>query len=79
PEAALAGALGVRLGGPSVYFGQNVDKPWIGGEGTDPGALEYLRTVRLLYLVSFAAAGLTVGALAVSGYGLVGPLFGAGW
>jgi adenosylcobinamide-phosphate synthase len=79
PEAALAGALGVRLGGPSVYFGQSVDKPWIGAEGTDPGALEYRSTVHLLYLISFVAAGLTAGALAVSGYGLVGPLFGAGW
>jgi adenosylcobinamide-phosphate synthase len=79
PEAALAGALGVRLGGASVYFGQNVDKPWIGGEGTDPGTVEYRRTVRLLYLVSLAAAGLTAVALTVSGHGLVGPLFGAGW
>ncbi len=33
PEAAMAGALGVRLGGPSVYFGRLVEKPFIG----DPG------------------------------------------
>jgi len=30
PEAALAGALGVRLGGPSYYGGVLVDKPFIG-------------------------------------------------
>jgi adenosylcobinamide-phosphate synthase len=30
PEAALAGALGVRLGGPRFYGGIKVDLPWIG-------------------------------------------------
>ncbi|MBI5664497.1 MAG: cobalamin biosynthesis protein CobD [Nitrospirae bacterium] len=32
PEAAMAGALGVRLGGPSVYGGITVEKPFIGEE-----------------------------------------------
>ncbi len=32
PEAAMAGALGVRLGGPSMYEGQKVYKPFIGDE-----------------------------------------------
>lgn len=30
PEAAVAGALGVKLGGPSIYFGKIVEKPYIG-------------------------------------------------
>jgi adenosylcobinamide-phosphate synthase len=30
PEAALAGALGVRLGGLNYYFGQPVQKPFLG-------------------------------------------------
>ncbi len=30
PEAAMAGALGIRLGGPSTYDGVTVDKPYIG-------------------------------------------------
>ncbi len=30
PEAALAGALNCRFGGPSEYFGKVVDKPYIG-------------------------------------------------
>ncbi|MFN3739801.1 MAG: cobalamin biosynthesis protein, partial [Thermodesulfovibrionales bacterium] len=30
PEAALAGALGIRLGGPSTYKGVLVEKPFIG-------------------------------------------------
>lgn len=32
PEAAMAGALGVRLGGPSMYGGVVVEKPYIGEE-----------------------------------------------
>jgi len=32
PEAAMAGALGVKLGGASVYGGVRVDKPYIGSE-----------------------------------------------
>jgi adenosylcobinamide-phosphate synthase len=32
-EAAAAGALGVWLGGPSVYFGQVVEKPRLGEGG----------------------------------------------
>lgn len=34
PESFAAGALGVRLGGPTAYAHGVVDKPWI-GEGTD--------------------------------------------
>ncbi len=37
PEAAMAGALGVQLGGPSVYNGVLVEKPCI-GEEIGPGA-----------------------------------------
>jgi adenosylcobinamide-phosphate synthase len=32
PEAAMAGALGVRLGGPSTYEGAIIEKPYIGEE-----------------------------------------------
>lgn len=35
PEAAMAGALGVRLGGPSKYEGLLVKKPYIGEETTE--------------------------------------------
>ncbi len=32
PEAAVAGALDIELGGPSLYFGKNVVKPRIGDD-----------------------------------------------
>ena len=50
PEATVAGALGVRLGGPSVYFGTIVDKPWLGDERREIDADDILRTNRLMYL-----------------------------
>lgn len=37
-EAAVAGALGIRLGGPSSYFGTMVDKPYLGDGQRSPTA-----------------------------------------
>lgn len=78
PEAALAGALGVRLGGPSNYFGEIVDKPLINAAGSPPGEGDYPRAVRLLYGVSLSAAILAALGLHAAGAGfggLVGLLF----
>jgi len=36
PEAALAGALGVRLSGPRVYGTQVSDEPWLNAPAPDP-------------------------------------------
>lgn len=38
PEAALAGILNCRFGGPNIYFGKKVDKPYI---GSNPKELTY--------------------------------------
>jgi adenosylcobinamide-phosphate synthase len=35
-EAVAAGALGLRLGGPSVYFGKIVEKPYLGDSLREP-------------------------------------------
>ncbi|HYY25256.1 MAG TPA: adenosylcobinamide-phosphate synthase CbiB [Candidatus Udaeobacter sp.] len=51
PEAALAGAFGIRLGGPSIYFGKQIAKPYIGEEVT-PAKIEMLKEARTLCLVT---------------------------
>ena len=62
PEAAMAGALGVRLGGPASYDGVVHARP-VFGDGPAPGVTDLKRGLRL-YLR--ACAGLVV-ALAVGG------------
>jgi len=59
PEAAMAGALGVRLGGPSSYFGQVVQKPCIGDPHHPLKAYHYPQAIRILYATSLIMAGLT--------------------
>jgi adenosylcobinamide-phosphate synthase len=54
-EAAFAGALGVRLGGPTVYPYGLSDRPWQ-GDGRDPEAADVSRAARLSRDVSLAAA-----------------------
>ncbi len=38
PEAAMAGALNIRLSGPRVYSDSVSDEPWINAEAPDPDA-----------------------------------------
>jgi adenosylcobinamide-phosphate synthase len=61
PEAALAGAFGIRLGGPSIYFGKEVHKPHLGDDLT-PVRIEMLREGRVLCLLT-AILSLTTFAL----------------
>jgi adenosylcobinamide-phosphate synthase len=63
PEAAMAGALGVRLGGPSTYFGQVVQKPFIGEPRQALAAAHHRQAIRVLYSTSLLMAGLTFVAL----------------
>ena len=37
PEAAMAGALDVRLSGPRIYAGQMSEEPWVNASAHDPG------------------------------------------
>ncbi|NJC66758.1 cobalamin biosynthesis protein [Planosporangium flavigriseum] len=59
-EAAMAGALGVRLGGRNVYAGRVEDRPVLGRRGRAPSAGDIHRAVRLSALVSAGATALAV-------------------
>lgn len=55
PEAALAGALNVRLSGPRIYDGAVTQEPWVNGGAPDPVAQDlglglevYLKAMALL-------------------------------
>ena len=54
-EAAAAGALGLRLAGPSVYFGKRVEKPYLGEGGREAEPGDILRMNRLMYAAAFLA------------------------
>jgi adenosylcobinamide-phosphate synthase len=54
PEAAMAGALGVQVGGTNYYAGEPVDKPTIG----DPVVPLAPRHIRQVNALMFATAGL---------------------
>ncbi|HTI67343.1 MAG TPA: adenosylcobinamide-phosphate synthase CbiB [Caulobacteraceae bacterium] len=63
PEAAMAGALGVRMGGPAAYDGIRHERPAF-GEGPAPGPGDLDRGVN----VYLRACGLTAAALAAGGF-----------
>ncbi len=56
PEAAMSGALGLRLGGPNIYHGETVAKPWLGDPRREPEPADIPRAIRLLVTVSTLAA-----------------------
>ncbi len=58
-EAAMAGALGVRLGGRNVYAGRVEHRPTL-GKGERPSAADIRRAARLVEAVGSTAAGLAV-------------------
>lgn len=51
-EAAVAGALGVQLGGANVYFGEVVEKPTIGDKNRELEAQDILRAGQIMYKTS---------------------------
>ena len=51
-ESACAGALGIRLAGPAVYFGVRHDKPYLGDPLRRPEYEDIRRANRLMYITS---------------------------
>ncbi|MCV2872764.1 adenosylcobinamide-phosphate synthase CbiB [Defluviimonas sp. WL0050] len=64
PEAALAGALGIRLSGPRVYSDRVAEEPWVNGGAPDPGPQDIVRglaayrfaMLALMLIVALSAA-----------------------
>ena len=65
PEAAMAGALGLRLAGPRVYAGVTVDDHWM-GDGTADAASTDIRRALRLYRTACLLQAVVVAALAVA-------------
>jgi adenosylcobinamide-phosphate synthase len=64
PEAAMAGALGIRLSGPRIYDGRLSQEPWLNGEAPDPSAADLKRALALYRRAMLVlAAGLALSAL----------------
>ncbi len=66
PESAMAGALGIRLGGPRVYAGTKTADPWLNATAPDPGPDDTRRGLHL-YVRTMLLAALVLLVLAVGG------------
>ena len=53
PEAAIAGALRCRLGGPNYYNGALVDKPWIGEINREIESADLLELFKIVNWASY--------------------------
>ena len=58
PEAAMAGGLGLALGGPRTYDGVQVEDAWIGNGRREAGAADIRAALSLYVTGSFLLAGL---------------------
>lgn len=68
PEAAMAGALGLRLAGPRVYGGVRVDDPYMGDGRADLTAADVRQALRL-YRTACVTQAVLLGGLAVAFHG----------
>ncbi len=66
PEAAYAGALGIRLGGTNVYGGHSVHKAYIGDAERPLTTDLYPAVRRLLYVTSILALTVWIASVAMS-------------
>jgi adenosylcobinamide-phosphate synthase len=55
PEAAVAGATGVRFGGPATYGGVEEERPFIGEARVEHSADTVVAAIRILYLTALIA------------------------
>jgi len=62
PEAAVAGALSVQLGGPSIYFDKRVEKPYIGDDlvPINPNHIKKVNRLVVVAIILFVCVTLGV-------------------
>jgi adenosylcobinamide-phosphate synthase len=60
-ESFLAGALGLRLGGPTLYADGMKEKPWLGDGRTESGPADIRRGLTLLRVTGWISLVATVG------------------
>lgn len=60
PEAAMAGALDIQLGGSNYYFGKIVEKPLIGDKIKEIEVYDVKNTIDILYLSSIIGCALVL-------------------
>jgi len=58
PEAAMAGALGVRLSGPRIYHGSITNEPWLNEGARDPLAADIAQGLTVYRRAMLLLAGL---------------------
>ena len=54
-EGAVAGALGIQLGGTNIYFGQEVYKPTIGDKDREIESEDIVKTNKIMYATSITS------------------------
>ena len=64
PEAAMAGALDIRLSGPRAYGDRVSDEPWVNPGAPDPDAAAMMRALAL-YVRGTILCGVGLVALAL--------------
>ncbi|MBI5583282.1 MAG: cobalamin biosynthesis protein CobD [Deltaproteobacteria bacterium] len=68
PQAALAGALRIRLGGPVSYGGVRSAKPFLGDDDSEVTLTEYTQTIFILYAASAIMAGFVLAVRIMADY-----------
>lgn len=67
PEAAMAGALGIRLSGPRIYDNRVSQEPWVNGACPDPTPADLHRGLAL-YRRAMVALALLIALVALAGW-----------
>jgi len=68
PEAAIAGALGIRLGGPSVYNDVRSDKPFIGDPQKNVSFHDISSTSKIVVVSAIISVVIGISVLLIDGY-----------